>query len=136
MLTVFWSPLGFSLVQILPKGHCLNAEYLYNHILHEINQIHPATTDGDARRQIVFHFDNAMPHTVSVSLIFLDSHRMRRTLQPPFSSDLAPSDFYLFGKLKTTLMGSVFENEQELLDGIMKILDRITRDELESVFEE
>jgi hypothetical protein len=33
-------------------------------------------------------------------------------------------------------MGSVFENEQELLDGIMRVLDRITRDELESVFEE
>jgi hypothetical protein len=33
-------------------------------------------------------------------------------------------------------MKSVFENEQELLDGIMRVLDRITRDELESVFEE
>jgi hypothetical protein len=33
-------------------------------------------------------------------------------------------------------MESVFENEQELLDGIMRVLDRITRDELDSVFEE
>jgi hypothetical protein len=33
-------------------------------------------------------------------------------------------------------MRSVFENEQELLDGIMRVLDRITRGELESVFEE
>jgi hypothetical protein len=61
---------------------------------------------------------------------------MRRAPQPPFSPDLAPSDFYRFGKLKTTLMGSVFENEQELLDGVTRILDGITRDELESVFEE
>jgi histone-lysine N-methyltransferase SETMAR len=135
MLTVFWPPLGFSIVQILPKGHHLKAEYSCNHILHEIDQIYPATTDQDARRKIVFHFDKATPHTATVSLAFLDSHRMRRTLQPPFSPDLAPSDFYLFGKLKTTLMGSVFENEQELLDGIIKILDQITRDELESAFE-
>jgi hypothetical protein len=34
------------------------------------------------------------------------------------------------------LIGSVFEDEQELLDGIMRLLDRITRDELESIFEE
>jgi hypothetical protein len=61
---------------------------------------------------------------------------MRRVPQPPFSPDLAPSDFYLFGKPKTTLMGSVFENEPELLDGIMRVLDRRTRDELESAFEE
>jgi hypothetical protein len=61
---------------------------------------------------------------------------MIRAPQPPFSPYLAPPHFYLFGKLKTTLMESVFENEQELLDGIMRVLDRITRDELESVFEE
>jgi hypothetical protein len=61
---------------------------------------------------------------------------MRRASQPPFSPDLAPSDFHLFGKLKTTLMGSVFENEQEPLDGFMRVLDRITGDELESVFDE
>jgi hypothetical protein len=61
---------------------------------------------------------------------------MRRAPQPPFSPDLAPSDFYLFGKLKTTLMELVFENEHEVSDGILKVLDRTTRDELESVFEE
>jgi hypothetical protein len=86
--------------------------------------------------KIVLHFDNATPHTAAVSMAFLDSHRMKRAPQPPFSADLAPSDFYLFGNLKTTLMGSVFENELGLLDGIMRVLDRITRDELESVFEE
>jgi hypothetical protein len=57
----------------------------------------------------------------------LDSHRMKRAPQPLFSLDLAPSDFYLFAKLKTKLMGSVFEGEHELLDGIMQVLDRITR---------
>jgi hypothetical protein len=61
---------------------------------------------------------------------------MRRASQPPFSPDLAPSDFYLFSELKTTLMPSVFENGQELLDGTVRVLDRITRDELESVFNE
>jgi hypothetical protein len=33
-------------------------------------------------------------------------------------------------------MRSVFENEQELSDGIMRVLDRITCDELESFSEE
>jgi hypothetical protein len=61
---------------------------------------------------------------------------MRRAPQPPFSPDLTPSDFSLFGELKTTLMRSAFENGQEFSDDIMKVLGRITRDELESVFEE
>jgi hypothetical protein len=29
ILTVFWSPRGFPLVQILPKRHCFNVEYFY-----------------------------------------------------------------------------------------------------------
>jgi hypothetical protein len=61
---------------------------------------------------------------------------MMRAPQLQFSPNLAPSDFCLFGKFKTTLTGSVFENEQELLDGIMRVPDRIARDELESVCEE
>jgi hypothetical protein len=61
---------------------------------------------------------------------------MRRVPQSPFSADPTPSGCYLFGQLKTTSMESVFENEREVLDGIMRVLDRITRDELESVFEE
>jgi hypothetical protein len=61
---------------------------------------------------------------------------MRRAPQLAYSPDLAPSEFYLFGKLKATLMRSVFENEQEFLDGIMRVLDRIMSDEHESVFKE
>jgi hypothetical protein len=51
MLTVFWSPLGFPFAQILPKGYRFNAEYFWNHILHEIDRIYPATTEEDARRR-------------------------------------------------------------------------------------
>jgi hypothetical protein len=61
---------------------------------------------------------------------------MRMAPHPPSSPDLAPSDFYLFSQLKTTLMRSVFENEQELLDGIKRVLDKVKCDELESIFEE
>jgi hypothetical protein len=61
---------------------------------------------------------------------------MKRALHPAFSPDLAPSDFYLFGKIKTALMGSEFESEQELLDGVLGIVNAISREELEGVFEE
>jgi hypothetical protein len=86
--------------------------------------------------KIVLHFDNAILHTAATSLDFFDLYRLRRAPQPPFSSDLTPPNCYLFGKLKTMLTRSIFENEQELLDGIMRVLNRITYDELESVFDE
>jgi hypothetical protein len=59
---------------------------------------------------------------------------MYRTSYPPFSPDLAPSDFRLFGKLKTTPMGPVFSDENELFHGVRHVLSRILPDELEVVF--
>jgi hypothetical protein len=52
------------------------------------------------------------------------------------SPDQAPSDFYLFGKLKTTLTGSEFHDEPGLSDAVMAVVNAITRDERESGFEE
>jgi histone-lysine N-methyltransferase SETMAR len=135
MRTVFWSRLGFPLVQLLPKGQHFDAGYFCENILQEINQDRPAATAEDGRRNIVFHFGNATPHTADETLGFLKSHRMKRAPHPAFSPDLAPSDFYLFGKIKTALMGAAFRSEQSLLDGVLGVVNAISREELESVFE-
>jgi hypothetical protein len=47
---------------------------------------------------------------------------------------LAPSDFYLFRKLKTTLMGAAFADD-ELLHDVIEALNGISREELEAVCE-
>jgi len=46
---------------------------------------------------------------------------------PPYSSDLAPSDFYVFQKLKLVLVGQRFSWNQKRLQlyrGILQILRR------------
>ncbi|KAM8707581.1 hypothetical protein ACLKA7_014675 [Drosophila subpalustris] len=45
------------------------------------------------RGQIVFHQDNARPHT---SLVTLRELGWEVLLHPPYSPDLAPSDYHLF----------------------------------------
>jgi hypothetical protein len=50
--------------------------------------------------------------------------------------DLARSDFSLFGKLKMVLMGATFAGDGELLQGMMVVLNGISREELEVIFEE
>jgi hypothetical protein len=61
---------------------------------------------------------------------------MTRASHPPFSPDLAPSDFYFFGRFKTTMNGSLSEDENELLAGIISELNKISREELETIFQE
>jgi hypothetical protein len=71
MLTVFWSPLGFSLVEILPKGiHC-DSQYFCSNILSAIVQTRPSETPEDRRRRTVVHFDNTTPHIVRCTIDYL-----------------------------------------------------------------
>jgi hypothetical protein len=46
---------------------------------------------------------NARVRTARATQEKLDVSRFKRTPQPPYSPDIAPSDFFLFGWLKTQL---------------------------------
>jgi hypothetical protein len=52
----------------------------------------------------------------------------------PYSPDLAPSDFFLFGYVKGKLMGYRVETPSELLVHIWVILAEIPRETLNAVF--
>jgi transcriptional regulator with AAA-type ATPase domain len=50
---------------------------------------------------------------------------MKRPPHPPYSPDLAPSDFYLFGYVKGCFAGHSFESEDALFEAVRGILDGI-----------
>ena len=66
----------------------------------------------------------------------MDELGLLRLPHPPYSPDLAPSDFFLFGFLKNKLMGYNFNSEEELLSKSYNILKKISRITLEEVFDE
>jgi hypothetical protein len=53
---------------------------------------------------------------------------------PPYSPDLAPSDFWLFGQIKISLAGRVFNDVDELLEAVIQFLNEIQPAELYLVF--
>ena len=56
--------------------------------------------------------------------------------QPPYSPDLAPSDFFLFGYLKMKLEGHVFQEEIDLLNKVGKVLMNIPEKMFKKAFKE
>ncbi|KAJ0183521.1 hypothetical protein K1T71_001497 [Dendrolimus kikuchii] len=58
------------------------------------------------RRGVVFHHDNARPHTSLATQQKLREFGWEVLMHPPYSPDLAPSDFHLFRSLQNSL-GSV-----------------------------
>jgi histone-lysine N-methyltransferase SETMAR len=49
--------------------------------------------------------DNARPHTAHLTQDFLADGPFEVLPHPPYSPDVAPSDFYLFGTMKSKLKG-------------------------------
>lgn len=132
MISDFWS----QLIEMLLKGSKFNSRYFINEILVKIAQFHQEFNGQSNKRKLVVRMDNVRPHRSNDSVSFAAKNNFRFCDHPAFSPDLAPSDFYLFGKVKDELKGSEFEYEEELFESIENILKKIPKEELESVMKE
>jgi histone-lysine N-methyltransferase SETMAR len=80
------------------------------------------------------HSDNAGTHAAKISRDCIGLNRMKQAPHSPYSSDLTPSDFFLFGYVKGKLMGYRAETPSELLVRVQVILAEITRETLNADF--
>ena len=60
------------------------------------------------RNETLLEHDNARPHTSAATRDAIQSADFLVLPHPPYSPDLAPSDFHLFPKLKEHLKGERF----------------------------
>jgi transposase len=66
----------------------------------------------------------------------MEENGLGRAPHPPYSPDLAPSDFFVFGYLKEHMKGTRFNDPGELLSAVQEILSAISSEMVASVFEE
>ncbi|GFW70566.1 histone-lysine N-methyltransferase SETMAR [Trichonephila clavipes] len=66
------------------------------------------------RKGVVFHQDNARPPTSLVTRQKLLQLEWDTMPHPPYSSDLAPSDYYLFRSLQNFIDGKTFTSNEEV----------------------
>ena len=65
------------------------------------------------KKKLLFHLDNASPRTSLVAMSKINDLRFELLPHPPYSPDLAPSDYYLFPNLKRWLQGmGSYSNEE------------------------
>jgi transposase len=75
---------------------------------------------GKLSKMIIILHDNAPLHTADLTNATLATMGWEVTNHPPYSPDLAPSDFHLFGPVKVHL-GRKFQTD-ELRRGVLKWL--------------
>ena len=55
--------------------------------------------------------------------------------QPPYCTDLAPCDFWLFRKLKEKLRGFPYETIEEMKEAVTKVIDMFTQEDIHGDFQ-
>jgi histone-lysine N-methyltransferase SETMAR len=111
-----------------------NSTYYIHEILTPVLDWYKARF-GVARQNLVIRADNARPRTAKMVSDFCEENEITVAPHPPYSPDLAPSDFYRFGFLKDRLKGSVYDEPDELLGAIAGLLEDVERTTLERVFQ-
>ena len=77
---------------------------------------------GVQSRGVILLQDNARPHTAARTLAKIEDLGWKLLTHPPYSPDLAPSDFHLFGPLKESMRGIYFQIEEEVKAAVSKLL--------------
>jgi histone-lysine N-methyltransferase SETMAR len=78
--------------------------------------------------------DNTRVHTAQVTRNFFTHTGLRNLAHFPYSPDIAPSNFYLFRKVKNQLIGRSIQDEKEFSHEVMENMDSISTSELQEVF--
>ena len=114
MATVFWDAERIVLIDYLKHGSTITGTYYAN----PIGKCRVALKEkrrGKLRRDVLFHQDNAPAHTSSQARTSIRNVGFELLHHSPYSPDLAPSDFYLFPKLKKFTKGRKFAADEDVI---------------------
>jgi hypothetical protein len=84
--------------------------------------------------RLQFHLDNCRVHFSKAAEQFITENQIGRVPHLLNSSDLVSSDFWIFGHVKTSLVGQTFDEPEKLLGAITKFLNEIQPPEVVTVF--
>jgi histone-lysine N-methyltransferase SETMAR len=103
MLTLFWDERGVILEHYMPRGNTVNsATYadLKNHLRPAIK----SKQRGLLSTGVLLQHDNARPHTARSTVATIQDLSFECLSHLPYSPDLTPIDFHVFGPLKEAMI--------------------------------
>src|SRR5882757_9214953 len=101
MATIFWDFDGIITIKYLPPKSTINGAY-YAETLKELRvAINEKRKHKLAPKSYLFH-DNSPVHSSQIAKDAIKSNSVIEILHPHYSTDLTPSDYYLFKNFKKT----------------------------------
>jgi len=99
LASTFWDQHGILLIDYLPKGQTINADY-YSSLLGQSNNISKEKRNGNVTMGGLFLHDYAPAHRALATQKTLAYLGFQCLDHPPYSLDLAVSDYHLFPGLR------------------------------------
>ena len=113
MASVFWDAHGVIFIDYLEKRRTITEAYyaaLLDRLVEEIRKKWPHLKN----KKTILHHDNTPSHTSNIAQAKRHELGFESLPHPPYSPDLAPSDYYLFPNLKRWLCGRRFESNEQV----------------------
>jgi len=113
---------GILLIDYLPKGQTINAQY-YSSVLVQLKDILKEKRRGKVTKVVLLLHDNTPAHRPLATQKKLAYLCFQCLDHPPYSPDLAPSDYHLFPGLKKQLKVRHFSSDTVVIAAAESWLD-------------
>ena len=114
LLSVWWDYEGIVYFELLPSNRTINSVVYIEQLTKLNNAVEEKRPELTNRKGVVFHHDDARPHTSLVTRQKLLELGWDVLPHPPYSPDLAPSDYFLFRSLQNSSNGKNFNNDDDI----------------------
>ena len=111
MATVFWDCEGVVLLEFMPNKSSITG-LSYATTLKNLKAAIKETRGRSGTKKKRLLHDNAPPHTSVIAKAARNECGFEKMFHPPYSPDLAPSDYFLFRNLKNHLKGDPIQRRQ------------------------
>ena len=111
MLTVFWNSQGPVLEHYQERGTTINSARYSEMLTDKLKSAFRSKHRELLSKGIVLLHDNARPHTAAHTGETLRKLKFKVMAHPPYSPDLVPSDYHVFGPPKEVLRDRRFSSD-------------------------
>jgi len=123
MATFFWDWQGVIHADFLTDARTVNATYYSDLLATDVKEKMRSKRKTGGKR-VAFLQDNARPHTAKTTTKTLRKLKWKLLTHPPYSPDLASSDLYLFGRLKSDFQGMRFADNDAVIQTVREWIRR------------
>jgi transposase len=121
--------------EFLPNGQRVNQVYYLDVLKRLREKVIRKRSEIFANNSWILHHENVPVHTTPSVREFLATKQITMLGHPAHSPDLAPSDFFLFPKIKKLLKGRHFDDTDDIRSNTLAALKIFAQIQFQNCFE-